>query len=509
MFFALIAATTGIVACGGSNSSPIQTPTTENTQPSTPPPPVDPIINAIRFTSANNPQLRSDVELTLNGSTFQGRLNSPIKTKSLIATFDFIGDTVSINNQSQDSGITENDFTNTLDVVVENDQGTKKSYQLNLSNFTGLPIINLTTQTDITSKEEYVLGTFELDGWREFDSIEPINMKIKGRGNSTWFTHPKKPYQMKLESSHSLFGIEEDKTWLFLAEYSDKTLLRNKLAFIMGSLSNLSWTPKGQFAEVVINGNHRGIYHITEKVEDGANRVDIGDTGFLLEIDQPDRLDADDVSFNTNTYLINIKEPKLEEGDEKYQLISSHINEFENVLFSSDFANPVTGYPAYIDIDSFIDWFLINEIAKNTDAQWYSSIYLHYVPGNKITMGPLWDFDLGFGNVDYADSRYPEGWWVRWNTWISRLLEDPAFVSRVKERMAFFSSKQSYLLSEIDFWADKLNLSQSENDAIWQTMGVYVWPNPKVYETYEEEVSALKSWFQLRMAWLGRAVSEL
>ena len=78
---------------------------------------------------------------------------------------------------------------------------------------------------------------------------------------------------------------------------------------------------------------------------------------------------------------------------------------------------------------------------KNVDAQWYSSIFLHWVPGEKIRMGPIWDFDLGFGNVDYADATYPEGWWVRWNTWISRMLEDPVFVKRVKERYADLDSQ--------------------------------------------------------------------
>ena len=97
--------------------------------------------------------------------------------------------------------------------------------------------------------------------------------------------------------------------------------------------------------------------------------------------------------------------------------------------FSANFANPTTGYAAYINIDSFVDWFLINEIVKNVDAQWWSSIFFHVIPGEKINMGPLWDFDLSFGNVDYADSQYAQGWWVRDNEWIERLLDDPAFCS--------------------------------------------------------------------------------
>ena len=92
---------------------------------------------------------------------------------------------------------------------------------------------------------------------------------------------------------------------------------------------------------------------------------------------------------------MNVKEPSLDYGDPEFEQIRQHINDFEDVLLGESFKDPVNGYAAYIDVDSFVDWFLVNEIAKNVDAQWYSSIFLHYVPGDKIYMGPIWDFDLG------------------------------------------------------------------------------------------------------------------
>jgi hypothetical protein len=336
-----------------------------------------------------------------------------------------------------------------------------------------------------------------------------MGMTIRGRGNSTWALHPKKPYQMKLESKRDLFGMLEDKKWLFLAEYSDKTLLRNHLAFELGRRTSLRWTPSGHFAEVFLNGEHDGFYHISEKVEDGSNRVDIGDTGFLLEIDQPSRLDADDVSFRTDTYLINIKEPGLAYSDPEFNQVRTHINQFESILFGDNFADPVAGYRAYADVDSFIDWFLVNEIAKNVDAQWYSSIFFHWIPGEKIQMGPIWDFDLGFGNVDYADATFPEGWWVRWNSWIARMLEDPYFAARVKERYAVMDSQRPEVKEAIYAWSEQLNLSQAENDSIWQTLGNYVWPNPVVYDTYQEEVEHLVTWLDTRMDWLAESIETL
>lgn len=497
------------VACGGgSGSSSAPTLVTAPPAPA-PPPPADPVLESFSLLTENNPDLEEDIEFVLDGSTFSARLPTDAAVTALTPSFSFTGSEVNIQGVQQDSGATSQDFTQVLSYQVSNEAGATRDYEIDLTRFTGLPIIYLTTEAPIVSKEDYVDGNFRLEGGRNYDSIEEMEMKIRGRGNSTWFVHPKKPYQMKLDSKRDLFGMLEDKKWLFLAEYSDKSLLRNHLAFELGKRTSLRWTPSGHFAEVFVNGEHDGFYHITEKVEDGSNRVDIGDTGFLLEIDQPNRLDPDDVSFRTDTYLINIKEPGLDYADEQFAQVRSHLNEFETVLFSDNFADPASGFRAYADEDSFIDWFLVNEIAKNVDAQWYSSIFLHWIPGEKIRMGPIWDFDLGFGNVDYADATYPEGWWVRWNTWIARMLEDPAFAAKVKERYAQLDDQRPEVKAKIFAWAEQLQLSQAENYSVWETLGTYVWPNPVFYDTHEEEVDHLVDWLDTRMDWLAESIQEL
>jgi hypothetical protein len=349
--------------------------------------------------------------------------------------------------------------------------------------------------------------------------MEPTPIEIRGRGNSTWDLHPKKPYQMKFSSKKEFLGMPEDKKWLFLAEYSDKTLLRNTTVFEMGYISNLDWTPQSEFAEVYINNEYQGTYNITQKVEETNRRVAITNDGFLLEIDQIFRLDADDVYFSTGSFgVISIKEPNIEQVDEngisfdqdqRYIYINNFVNQFEDALFSSDFANPVSGYAAYIDIDSFVDWFLINEIIKNVDARWFSSIYFHLIPGEKIKMGPLWDHDLGFGNTDYADSQYTDGWWIQQNPWINRLLQDPNFVAKVNTRFDYFRDNEQFILNKIDAYAEKLQWAQQENDNRWQTFGQYVWPNPVYFDTHQEEVNHMKQWYQTRMNWLDTAINSL
>ena len=388
--------------------------------------------------------------------------------------------------------------------------GAETSIEVDLAQFTGLPIVNITTDggVPIDSKDVYVTGTVSIDGGREFSDFTEAIMEIRGRGNSTWM-HGKKPYQMKLDSKLEFLDMPEDRRWIFLAEYSDKTMLRNRIAFEMGYISNLDWTPASVFAEVFINNQYNGTYNISQKVEETNRRVALGDTGYLLEIDQDWRLDADDVFFYTDNFLLNIKEPNLAQGDAAFLYIEGLINQFEDVLFSENFTDPVTGYASYIDLNSFVDWYLISEITKNVDSINFSSIYMNVIPGEKLKMGPLWDFDLAFGNVDYADSRYVEGFWIKNNAWYSRLFEDPDFVSQVKSRFAYFQDNQDLILGKIDSLAAKLKWAQQENNDKWQTVGTYVWPNPVVYDTYEEEVEHLKDWYVQRMAWLDQAVNDL
>ncbi|MFT6732425.1 MAG: spore coat protein CotH [Polaribacter sp.] len=127
---------------------------------------------------------------------------------------------------------------------------------------------------------------------------------------------------MKLEDKSEMLDMPDDKKWLFLAEYSDKTMLRNTIAFEMGHISSLDWTPKSEFAEVYINDQYNGTYNITQKVEDSDNRIALVDTGYLLEIDQIERLDSDDVYFYTNNFLVNIKEPNLDQDSTEHVYIT-------------------------------------------------------------------------------------------------------------------------------------------------------------------------------------------
>jgi hypothetical protein len=460
------------------------------------------------------------------GNTFSGRVSQNIPVNDLYASFTHDGATVSVADVEQTSGSTGNDFTELVEYKVSKANGVSNTYTVDLTKFTGLPIVNIQTDNNlpIESKDDYITGIVSVDGGRGFEDLGSTIMEIRGRGNSTW-GNPKKPYQMKLDSKEKFLDMPKQKKWIFLAEYSDKSLLRNTIAFELGYLSTLDWTPKSEFAEVYINGEYNGTYNVSEKVEEKSARVNIGSDGFLLEKDTnvQDRVDPDDVYFNTSAYqnddVIVIKEPgivRIDENDFSFEqdprfiYIRDHINAFETALFGNDFADPVNGYASFIDVDSFIDWFLINEISKNVDSRNWSSIYFTHIPGEKIKMGPLWDFDLGFGNMDYGDPQFTDGWHIRYHAWMNRLLDDPDFVSQVQNRFTnhYLANKQ-YILDKIDEQAELLKWSQQENFNTWQILGVYVWPNPYIWDTYDEEVLYLKTWYEDRMDWLVGAINSL
>ncbi len=493
-----------ISGCGGKSEpeiivEPVPVPIIESTN-----------LNEFSFLKENNPDLNNDIYLDIESNPVKGRITFNIDVDNLIATFSHEGAEVSVNDVIQTNSSSSNDFTDIVTYTVKTTGGSLENYQVDLTKFTGLPIVYLATNNNaaIDSKEEYIEGNVSLDGGRYTENLSPAAMKIRGRGNSTW-GHPKKPFQMKFDDKTEFLGMPADKKWLFLAEYSDKTMLRNRAAFEMGYISLLDWTPQSAFAEVYINGEYNGTYHITQKVEESNNRLVLGDTGYLLEIDQLERLDVDDVYFYTDNFLINIKEPSIDVGSAEYLYVDDLINEFETVLHSSQFKDPILGYAKFIDVNSFIDWYLISEITKNVDSQSFSSIYLNVMPGEKIKMGPLWDFDLSFGNVDYADSQYAAGFWVKNHPWYARLFQDPDFVNKINERFKFFRNNQTYILDKIDQQADALKWAQQENDDQWHTIGTYVWPNPVVLGSYQEEVAHLKNWYTRRMNWLESALENL
>tara|TARA_B110000971_G_scaffold157843_1_gene161204 strand:- start:348 stop:1388 length:1041 start_codon:yes stop_codon:yes gene_type:complete len=342
-------------------------------------------------------------------------------------------------------------------------------------------------------------------------------MKIKGRGNSTWWQGGiwgKKPYQIKFNEKTDVLNMSKDKKWVLLAEISDISLIRNKIARELSNISRFDYVPQAKYIELYINDEYVGIYLVGQKVEESLNRLNIGDNGYLVEIDTDaqGRIDIDDVYFRSNVWtsqyeqgVFNIKEPNVDYNSIEYNLIKDHISNFESALFGENFKDPDLGYRSFIDLPSFIDWFLVNEISKNQDAKSYSSIFLNYVPGEKIKMGPVWDFDLAYGNVNYSNAENAEGFWIKENLWYKKMFEDPYFKGLVRERFSYYNDNLSEILSKIDGYECYIAKSIDRNFALYPGLldpNVEVWPVPDRFDNHNDYVINLKSWIEKRMTWL-------
>lgn len=320
-----------------------------------------------------------------------------------------------------------------------------------------VPILTITTDggAPIVDKENYVTATFVMSNTTQSFTATG---GIRGRGNSTW-TLDKKPYKIKFDSKTQVLGMPKAKNWDILANFMDSSGMRNAIAGDVANHTSLAWTPRSQFIEVTLNGAALGLYQIYEHVEIGSNRLNIdemADTdvsglaltgGYSMEIDV--RMEENnEPGFRTKLNVpVTLDEP---DGSVyvQYSYIRDFIQEFEDMLFSDDFADPDDGYAKYIDVNSFIDWYWVNELIANNDSGFGASVKLYKKrdtadsPG-KLYLGPVWDHDLSISIGAIYAYHDADQWWTRCGaSWIKRLMEDSAC-------MALFQSRWTTLKNAI------------------------------------------------------------
>ena len=471
---------------------------------------VEPRLLTMEFVMADNKSLRENVKCKIIGdSIIECWLPGTTNGKVLKPRFTFEGTMVVIDGFEAESGKTEIDFTRPRTVLVAT-SSKNQYYTIYVHSFTGLPMMYINTDglQDVTSKDYYIGANLVLKEdvkTRAAGDVVESRVNIKGRGNSSW-KFPKKPFRLKFDEKISLLDMHKDKSWVLIPNYNDKSMLRNSLAFYMSRISNLDYTPECHFVELVFNNKHWGTYQLCEKVKISNHRVAVGDDGFLLEIDSRAPSEADSRYFTVSHLenVVNIKDPEVAYGDENYRFAKDFVSKADAALFGEYFKDPSSGWQAYMDMDSFVDWYLIQEIGKNLDSNFDTSCYMHFARGGKLMMGPVWDMDVAYGNMNQANqSCYkPTGFHIKLTQWYSRLFRDPAFVKRVKERFNYFYRHQNDILANVNADAQYLKLSAQENNEVWHLFNVMTWPNYNIWGSYQNEVQELKTWFVTRMEWL-------
>lgn len=358
----------------------------------------------------------------------------------------------------------------------------------------------------VDSKEVYVPATMQLG------AAAPLALQIRGRGNTTWTMMPKKPYRLKLDKKAALLGATAYKDWSLLANYSDKTMMRNHLAGCLSSMLDMDYTPAQRYVELTLNGDYAGLYQLADQIEARSGRVEIGaqssaaddpGMGFLLEQEQRPSDEVSFVSQGAQAYIV-----QSDASAEQIPNISRFIDGMEGALFGTGFKDPAAGYLPWLDVDSLVDFYLINELYRNNDA-FLSSTYAYRPRDGKLHYGPVWDFDIGAGNINYNGNEATEGWWVRTRSaYVARLLQDEQFRWHLQARWRYLSSRMPELLAHAKASAQALDEAQARNFQRWPILGVPVWPNAVWPATYAEEVQYLVNWLDSRARWMDGAMSQ-
>lgn len=379
---------------------------------------------------------------------------------------------------------------------------------------------------------------------------------IEFRGASSQ-SFPKKSYGLETRDeagedlNAELLGFPEEEDWVLHGPFSDKSLMRNRLIYDL-SRDIGQYASRTKFVELEINDAYQGVYVFMEKLKRDDNRIDLNNLkddentgedltgGYILKIDKTAGSNLGEGYNDLNSFesaygplqanagqKINFlyEDPDAEDiTTEQKNYISNYMAEFEDALASADFADPDLGYAAYIDAPSFIDFFLLNEISNNVDG-FRLSTFMHKDKNEKLKMGPIWDFNLAFGNADYCSGGETNVWAYKFNErcpddfwqipfWWDRLLEDPVFVSQLKDRWgtlrggAFANGSIQAKIEGYRTTLDKAGAADDNFDT-WQIFGTYVWPNKFIGDNYDQEMDYFTSWIDNRLNWLDTAIEGL
>ena len=416
-------------------------------------------------------------------------------------------------------------------------------------NSSNLPIVSINTNgQNILDNTRIVadMGVIYNGGTSRNYTSDPFNnyngkISIEYRGSSSQ-GFPKKSFSLETQdalgenNNVSILDMPIENDWVLYAPYSDKSLIRNVLTYQLGESLD-RYAPRTQLCELLINNEYQGVYVFTEKVKRDDNRVDIakltvndtiGDDltgGYILKIDKS----TNGFGFNwdspilppfTTNANINFKLHYPKENQElpvQSAYIENYVTAFENSLNGPDFTDSLLGYRNFIDVSSFIDFFIMNEVTRNVDGFRLSTYFYKDKDSKvgKLSLGPLWDFNLAFGNADYCQGSLTTGWGSDFNQncsdtytipfWWDKLKTDTTYINELKCRWDSLRVHQMHtdsIFLSIDSLVVQLDESQERNFMKWSILDSYVWPNNYVGLSYENEITYLKNWIEDRVVWM-------
>ena len=398
---------------------------------------------------------------------------------------------------------------------------------------TTLPVVYMNTKGQQVLKENAIWGNIALlDGNGEERSVfstpnSIYRATIKYRGASSYSKFDKKQYRIKFYKNKkdsakevSLAGMGANSEWVLNGPYLDKTLIRNKLVYDLARELN-GWAPDTRFVELFVDGEYQGVYLAVEPVTNGESRLRLAEFGLLsgetAYIVNRDRIDTGseeiDTWGKTNGYTYNalyIRYPSKNKITEKQkEYIQKDISEFEQALYGKNFSDKRIGYQAYIDMDNWVDYFIINEFAMNYDAGNLST-YLYKELDGKLQLA-VWDFNNGFDNYQWFRTETDVLHTVE-NSWFQRLWQDEAFRERVCERYVQLRKttlSDEHIAEEIASYQEELGDAVDRNFKVWGysfdealLAGTSKDGTSRNIRSYEEAMKQLTDTIRERLAYL-------
>lgn len=441
-------------------------------------------------------------------------LPKDVDTREMAINLRHDGEYFSINGGGEIEGQLV-DLSKPISFEINADTGERKSYTLCVYPC-DLPAISIITKDNvpILSKETWIEDA-TMSIWNtDCTIIDNLELMIRCRGNAS-MRFPKKSYAIKLGKKSALLGMPADKRWDLQSNWRDRTNMRNNIAFNLArQCSGLEWTPRMEYCELFIDGQHLGLYALTEHIKIAKNRVNIDEIkntdtseeqitgGYLMEIDS---YFDNDLKFRSSIMDLPymIKEP---EGDDCLEIHYSYIIEFiaelEEALYSDSFREK---YNSLIDVDSFIDWWIIQELTGNEEPQRPHSCYVYKKRGGLLFAGPVWDFDWPSFIPDQ------DNWKIKECLYYGRLFEDPAFIDRVKKRWSENKEKFENVCNiVISSEAERIRFSEKRNSEYWpiedEIAQLY---NGDEHLSFEDAVNRMKYALTQRIVWMDLAIASL
>ncbi|WP_295099528.1 CotH kinase family protein [uncultured Fibrobacter sp.] len=361
-----------------------------------------------------------------------------------------------------------------------------------------------------------VIETENFSGIRDRETIHPsflqiygesgpesevLELTVHGRGNSS-FKMPKYGLKLEFKDKLALLGMPASRDWVLVANYGDKAHLRNYMAMRLSEWLGMPYTPRCRFVELYLNRRYMGLYLLMESVKVAKERVNIAenDTSFLFEKEGEKKIDSPFFRSCTGEPF-HVRSPK-NVSQESMELLRTHLCDFERCLQRACTID--SGAVAeWVDMDDFMPYYWVQEFSKNEDANFGRSIFMTWQKGGKIHFGPIWDFDISFGNESYERNRGFDGWYIRKYRWFGSMFRSP----EVKEeaRLYWMEHRETIhaLADSVPLYRAIIEKAVKNEYRRWPIItNTENWALKDPYESYDEAISVMMDWMERRFQWI-------